>query len=544
MSTEPKRAAIYARVSSERQAEKDLSIPAQIKALKKFALERNWDIVVEYVDQAESARTANRPAFREMIATAKKNEKSFDTILVWKLSRFARNREDSILYKSLLRKRGISVISINEQVDKSPAGHLLEGIIEVIDEFYSINLSQDTVRGMKENISRGFYNGGFTPLGYKRVKIKVGMAEKTKLAVEESEGQIVQKIFRMAMEGKGGKEIAKALNADGLRTKLGKLFSTTSINHILRNEVYTGALIWRPRSKNFVTSSNGESTEVIRIPDCHAALVSKDDFDQVQQFLKNRRPTAQHPRTVSSQYLLSGLLHCGKCGYAMSGCWAKSGQYFYYECGQHQKKGKEVCNSRLISKDRLESFVLERIRENILTDENIEQLVQLVNDELIEDAGLYEQQINEIEQQLGQAQGRLSKLYAALETGKVDIEDLAPRIKELRIQQKELEERRNELLDKMNDETPRVLSLETIKEYVSSLKELLGSSSFMEQKSFLRSFVKRVELNEPRVVIDYAMPLPINGLTTIEEVLCIGRIGSRGRTRTYDQAVNSRPLYH
>ena len=182
MSTEPKRAAIYARVSSERQAEKDLSIPAQIKALKKFALERNWDIVVEYVDQAESARTANRPAFREMIATAKKNEKSFDTILVWKLSRFARNREDSILYKSLLRKRGISVISINEQVDESPAGHLLEGIIEVIDEFYSINLSQDTVRGMKENISRGFYNGGFTPLGYKRVKIKVGMAEKTKLA--------------------------------------------------------------------------------------------------------------------------------------------------------------------------------------------------------------------------------------------------------------------------------------------------------------------------------------------------------------------------
>jgi site-specific DNA recombinase len=540
---ETKRAAVYARVSSERQAEKDLSIPAQIKALKKFALERNWDIVAEYVDEAESARTANRPAFKEMIATAKKKEKPFDTILVWKLSRFARNREDSILYKSLLRKRGISVISINEQVDESPAGHLLEGIIEVIDEFYSINLSQDTVRGMKENISRGFYNGGFTPLGYKRIKIKVGMAEKTKLDIEENEAQIVQKIFRMAVEGKGGKEIARALNAAGLRTRLGKHFSTTSINHILRNEVYTGALVWRPKSKNFATSGNGETTEVIRVPDCHVGLVSRDDFDQVQQFLTERRPTAQHPRTISSQYLLSGLLHCGKCGSAMSGCWAKSGQYFYYECVQHQKKGREVCNSRLIGKDRLESFVLERIRENILTDDNVRQLVQLVNDELVENTGLYERQINEIEQQLGQVQGRLSKLYAALETGKVDIEDLAPRIKELRAQQKELGEKRKELLDRMNDETPSMMNLETIKEYVSSLKALLGSSSFMEQKSFLRSFVKRVELNEPQVVIDYTMPLPINGLTTAEEVLRIDKHGSPTRTRTLNLAVNSRPLY-
>lgn len=114
--------ALHTRVSSERQAEKDLSIPAQLKALRKYALEREWDVVAEYREEGESARTANRPAFREMIATAKRKEGPFDAILVWKLSRFARNREDSIIYKSLLRKRGISVISINEQVDESPAG--------------------------------------------------------------------------------------------------------------------------------------------------------------------------------------------------------------------------------------------------------------------------------------------------------------------------------------------------------------------------------------------------------------------------------------
>ena len=87
------RVAIYARVSSERQAEKELSIPAQIKALKKYALDREWEVTAEFVDEAESARSANRPAFKRMITACKSNDKPFDAILVWKLSRFARNRE-------------------------------------------------------------------------------------------------------------------------------------------------------------------------------------------------------------------------------------------------------------------------------------------------------------------------------------------------------------------------------------------------------------------------------------------------------------------
>ena len=151
---------LYARVSSEQQAEKDLSLPSQLKTLREYALKRNWTIVEEFVDEAESARTANRPSFQRMIASAKQKHAPFEAILVWKLNRFARNREDSIIYKSLLRKRGIQIISINENIDEGPTGKLLEGIIESIDEFYSANLSQDTIRGLKENTMRGFWNGG------------------------------------------------------------------------------------------------------------------------------------------------------------------------------------------------------------------------------------------------------------------------------------------------------------------------------------------------------------------------------------------------
>ena len=280
-----------------------------------------------------------------MIAAARNKERHFDAILVWKLSRFARNREDSILYKSLLRKRGISVISINEQVDESPAGHLLEGIIEVIDEFYLLNLSQDTLRGMKENVARGFRNGGSTPLGYKRLMVRVGASEKSALAPEEGEAAIVQRIFHLALEGKGGKDIAKALTADGLKTRAGKHFSATTINQILRNEVYTGTLVWNKKGGTLVNTTTKVLPEVIRTPDTHPALVSRENFGRVQQLLTDRRPAVRHPRTVSSQYLLSGLLRCGKCGSVMIGCWAKSGKFFYYGCNNHYKKGKEVCDA-------------------------------------------------------------------------------------------------------------------------------------------------------------------------------------------------------
>ena len=537
--------ALYARVSSERQAEKDLSIPAQLKALRKYALQKDWDIVAEFVDEAESARTANRPAFQEMIAAAKKRERPFETILVWKLSRFARNREDAVLYKALLRRKGISVLSINEQVDESPAGHLLEGIIEVIDEFYSMNLAQDTMRGLEENASRGFRNGGSVPFGYKSVKVKLGTSEKSKLAPNEREAPIVRRIFKLALQGRGGKEIAKTLNADGLRTRAGNHFGATGINNILRNAAYTGTLVWNEKRGDRANRSTSKSSEVVRTPNSHEALVSQEDFDRVAGLLVERRPTSRHPRTISSQFLVSGILHCGKCGSAMVGTSAKSGQFFYYACNGRYKKGEGVCDVPMINKGKLERLVVDRIKENVLTDGNLRQLVDLVNEELSRNGALYEEQLSEIDEQLVKVERKLTKLYAALESGKVDIDDLAPRLKELRTQQRQLQGKRGELQDRISYDTTPVTDLAAITEYVSDLRGLLGSASFTEQKAFLRSFVQRVEFSPPQVTIHYTIPLPPHhGLTSTREVLRINKVGSAGRIRTYDPPVNSRLLYH
>ena len=129
------KAVLYARVSSEKQ-DVDLSISAQLKALREYAAKNGHQIVREFVDEAESGKTTDRPAFREMISAARRTQKPFELILVWKYSRFARSREDSIVFKTMLRKKGIRVVSINEPAEDTPTGKLMEAMIESLDEFY------------------------------------------------------------------------------------------------------------------------------------------------------------------------------------------------------------------------------------------------------------------------------------------------------------------------------------------------------------------------------------------------------------------------
>ena len=139
-------AALYARVSSDRQ-DVDLSVSAQLRALKEYARANDYSIAREYVDEAESGRVADRPQFREMIEEGSKPKAPFDVILVWKFSRFTRKREHAVAFKSQLRRKGIRVVSITEQAEDNATGRLLEGIIESVDEYYSENLARRSSGG-------------------------------------------------------------------------------------------------------------------------------------------------------------------------------------------------------------------------------------------------------------------------------------------------------------------------------------------------------------------------------------------------------------
>jgi site-specific DNA recombinase len=520
------KAVLYARVSSEKQAEKDLSISAQLKALRKYAADKGFEVVREFIDEAESARTANRHAFQEMISLARSKEKPFDAVLVWKLSRFARNREDSTIYKSQLRKKGVQVISMNEQIDDSPSGKLLEGMIEAIDEFYSENLSQEARRGLKETASRGFFPGGSVPMGYKLKIVPDGRTKRKILEIDSEYAPIVKRVFKLCLAGLGTKEIAGRLNSKGITTRKGGAWSKASIVYILRNDIYTGDLIWpdkdRLRSRE----------EQIIIRKHHQAIVSKKDFNKVQELISDRSFARNHPRRVTSNYLLSGLLYCGKCGKTMLGGTAKSGRYRYYGCYSRLRLGISQCSCKAISSERFESAVIGKLQGHVLTEENLIELLRMTNEELAHQSKGIDSEVSMLKKHLALKTKKLDKLYEVLEEGHLTSADLAPRIRSLSGDADKLRLRINELEIRRETQEPHIqIGMADLKKYVQDLKSLLLDGQFFERRSFLRSFIKRIDYAYPEVVINYTFPINLKK-GTYDEVLSIDKKSGVNETRT------------
>ena len=238
----PKSVALYARVSSDRQ-DVDLSVAAQLRALREYAEKNGYVVAREYIDEAESGRVADRPQFRKMLDEASGQSAPFQEILVWKFSRFTRKREHAVAFKSMLRRRGIRVTSITEHADDTPTGKLMEAMIESLDEFYSENLAQEVTRGMREAASRGFFLSSKAPFGYRRIKVPDGAKERPTLRVDPDTGPIVKEIFEKSLRGIGLKEIAADLNQREITNK-GKRWRRNSLHYVLTNEAYTGTAVW------------------------------------------------------------------------------------------------------------------------------------------------------------------------------------------------------------------------------------------------------------------------------------------------------------
>ena len=523
---ETKKAAIYARVSSDKQ-DTDLSISAQIRAMKEYAAKNGYEVAREFVDEAESGRSADRPAFKEMVAISRRSSKPFEVVLVWKYSRFARSREDSIVYKTMLRKHGVRVISITEPFDDTPTGRLLEAMIESLDEFYSANLGEEIMRGLKESVMRGFFVNSYAPYGYRKVKVKDGNKDRVKLEPDGHKAEIVGQIFADFLKGKGLKEIGKELNTKGIASPTNTGWGKTSLYHILTNEIYTGTSVWG-------RSSNNPKVKVVRCENAWPELVSRADYERIQKLLKERAPDKQHPRRTTSKYLLSGISHCGICGKALVGQDAKSGRFSYYVCGTLLKKGAGACDAKYLNAQKFEEAVIKEIRSKILTRDNLRALAEMVSEEMDACAADYKKQLESVDIEMHDVSRRLGKLYDALETGVIDLQELAPRIKELRDRQESLTLTKMELEDQFADRKVKLSDFKFIEECADDLSALLSSNgSLAERRSFIRSFVKDVRVKEETVEITYTIPMPPSDIAHGETaVLSLVQHGSAYGIRT------------
>ena len=264
--------AIYARVFRQGV---DVSVSAQLKALRDYSRENDYVVVREYVDVDERGHILNTPQFSKMIDEASPPKTAFQEILVWKLSRFTPSPEHDMALRLMLLRRGVHVGSIAEHVDYTPTGKLMEVLRQGFHEVRSFERSLDVTSGMRESASRGFWMSSHVPFGYKRVSVRDGRKKRSKLETDAATAPVVKRIFDMAEAGRTAVDIARILNEEGIANSRGKPWSKTSVRTLLTNEVYTGTLLWGVNAKSEI--------DPVRVEEAFPAIVSRAQFLQVRK---------------------------------------------------------------------------------------------------------------------------------------------------------------------------------------------------------------------------------------------------------------------
>ncbi len=404
-------AVVYARYSSHKQGEQ--SIDGQLAAARKYAGEHGYTIIHEYIDRAQTGRNDDREQFQQMLKDTAKHQ--FEAVIIWKIDRFGRNREEIAFNKYRCKKNGVKVLYTAESIPDTPEGIILEAVLEGMAEYYSVQLATNVKRGMDNVARKGQSVGGTIPLGYRTGADK-------HLEPDPKTAPLVRQIFEMYIAGNTQKEIIDHLNAEGLRNRKGKPLTVNSIRAVLKNKKYIG-----------IYHYDGKEYPDVNFP----ALIDTETFAKVQRMLvQNRKAPAR--KWTKAEYLLTGKLFCGLCGHTMVGeCGTgKSGaKYCYYNC--LEKKRNHTCRKRAVRKDWIERLILEKAKAVVMSDEMIDFISEKTYHYYMEQ-NTDTSYTDSIHAELEQVKTATANLVRAVEAGIFNAATKA-RMDELEQQQKELE---------------------------------------------------------------------------------------------------------
>lgn len=458
------RAVIYARYSSDNQREE--SIEGQLRENTAFAEKNGLRIVGHYIDRAFSAKSDERPEFQRMIKDSAK--RGFDLIIVWKLDRFSRNRHDSAIYKAMLKKNGVRVVSATEAISEGAEGILLESLLEGLAEYYSADLAEKITRGMTENALKCKYNGSVVPYGY------VIDAEKN-YQIDPIVAPIVIDIFNRYAAGETITSIINDFNGRGVYYSKGKPFTKSSMNRMLQNRIYIGEYHF-----NDVIVPNG-------VP----AMVSLDVFERASKRMEsNKRASAKGK--APERYILTTKLFCGKCKTMMVGDSAqkKNGTiYRYYKCAAAKK---HQCDKKAVRKEWIEELVLERVLRILNDTETLNKIADSIMELMQEENTL----IPALEAQLKEVRKSIDNVMKAIEMGVIT------RSTKARLEELESEEERISTSILAEQAKQGVLTKEQILFTMERFRNL-DITVTQNRERLIDSFVKSILLYDDKLIITF-----------------------------------------
>ncbi len=469
-------AAAYIRVSTDDQVE--YSPESQRKAILDYAKRNGYYVPEEYIfaDEGISGRSTKRPAFQQMIGTAKQKPKPFDAILVWKFSRFARNREDSIVYKSMLRKQcGIDVVSISEQLGEDKTSILIEALLEAMDEYYSINLAEEVVRGMSEKARRGGIMGGLA-FGYK--------SEGGKLVPDPQTAPIVQRIFADYDNGINFRRIVHWLNSNGITTKNGNRWDNRGVEYVLRNVTYTGRTHWTPGGTSGAHADKIEGSTIISDV-THTPIVDEEMFRRVQERIteqKQKYGYKAHPNH-GRLFALKGLVRCSACGATLTNSGNGGVQCHRYATG--------LCKeSHFVTFGKLNQLVIDKLRSDMETG-HFKTVISNADaaGHSTADADLIAAEVTRIK----------TKLRRAKEAYQAGVDTLD----EYRESKTALQAQIDSLMAQKQEQTPPERETEHLRTAIKGSLQVIESDAPEELKNnILSSFVQKIVFNRKSCTVD------------------------------------------
>lgn len=464
-----KPAVIYARYSSDSQTEQ--SIEGQLRVCQQFAKNNELLIMDTYIDRAMTGTNDNRPDFQQMIKDSA--NKGFQYVIVYKLDRFSRNKYETAKYKKILKDNGVKLLSAMENIPDSPEGIIMESLLEGMAEYYSAELSQKVLRGLKESYLKGNFTGGLQLFGYKVVD--------KKNVIDEEEAEIVKEIFTRFAQGESGKSIADNLISRGIRTKRGHYIDDKRVYKIIGNTKYIGIV------------KHGEET----YNNIYPPLIDEKTWQTVQS-IRNSNKHKPGTKKEKYDYILSGKLICGNCKEFMVGITSTNRwntTYKYYTCLSKRRK-KHNCQTISVHRQYLEDIVFNKTWEMIHSNNDIDELVDKIY-KFHQDTDEVNVVIKSLEKKRAEALKASNNLISAIEQG-IITEQTKSRLKELELQISQY----NLDIEQTKQRNYTNLTPDLIKDYFK--KVVSGDIQNNEiRKAITRLFIREIILYEDKIVITY-----------------------------------------
>ena len=472
---EPVRVATYTRISTD-EAHQPYSLSAQAERLGSYIdSQPGWVLAREFSDQMTGA-TLERPGLERALAEARAHR--YDLLLVYRVDRLARSVRALAHILEELDGAGVAFRSATEPFDTStPGGRMFVQMLGVFAEFERATIVERVIAGMERKAAMGGWPGGYRPFGYE-ADPETGL-----LVVKEDEAPLVPIIFDLyATRRLGSRAVAQWLNRRGHRTKAGRPWSHTAVLTVLTNRVYVGEIFFRGRYH----------------PAPHPRLVDAKVFETAQAVLESRGEDMALRRTNGSDYLLTGLVVCEKCGKRFIGAAAKGNayRYAYYVCFSRHRYGTQECDQDRLRAEELEERVVESLLETLARRDLLEDAVERWGEIVEGNRPRRERELAAVEARIRKAQGALDRYFQAFEEGRLREEVCTRRIEELSTELALLEARRSGLAEEVSESRPAVPGPAELVKLREDIERALRDGPLPERKAVMQAVVAEIRVRD------------------------------------------------